>query len=205
MGKAKNIVILGAFLVVIAVVYYSFCSFQVDYQTAIQQERAEKDNYMRTDPESPLPESLKADFTGLSYYPIDENYKVKASLQKIERQELLTMATNDGKEEQYIKYAYANFKIDGKEQKLLLLQPYQTDEDDYLFLAFGDGTSGGQTYGGGRYLDLEMTSKKHITLDFNLAYNPFCAYSDGYSCPLPPAENLLERPIRAGEKDFISP
>lgn len=205
MGKAKNIVILGAILVVIAVVYYSFCSFQVDYQTAITQEREEKDNYMRSDPEAPLPDLLRGNFTSLSYYPIDEKYKVKARLQKNERQELLVMATNDGKEEQYLKYAYAHFEIDGKEHKLLLLQPYQSEEDDYLFLAFGDVTSGDQTYGGGRYIDLEMPSGKNITIDFNLAYNPFCAYNDGYSCPLPPAENLLGVSIPAGEKDFISP
>ena len=104
-----------------------------------------------------------------------------------------------------MEYVHAEFEIEGEPQKLLILEivdmgPYRGT----LFLAFGDETSARETYGAGRYLNVEKPKggRKSIELDFNLAYNPYCAYNDTFSCPFPPSENLLSIPIRAGEKNY---
>ena len=117
---------------------------------------------------------------------------------------MVVLATNDGKEQRFIEYAYAEFDLDGYHHKLLILEvadmgPFKGK----LFFAFGDETSADETYGAGRYLDLEkVPGASTITLDFNKAYNPYCAYTANYSCPLPPSQNLLRIPIKAGEKIY---
>jgi uncharacterized protein (DUF1684 family) len=114
------------------------------------------------------------------------------------------LPTSDGEEKQYKEYAYAEFSLDGEKNKLLILEiidvgPYRGT----LFLAFADATSANETYGAGRYLDLKkVPGATSVTLDFNKAYNPYCAYSDKFSCPFPPKENVLKVAVKAGEKSF---
>ena len=114
------------------------------------------------------------------------------------------LGTSDGKEEHYLEYAYADFKLHGKAQRLLILELMDMGPNrGKLFLAFADETSANETYGAGRYLDVTRTSGSNtITLDFNKAYNPYCAYNDEFSCPFPPKENLLTVAIMAGEKNY---
>jgi uncharacterized protein (DUF1684 family) len=158
---------------------------------------------MRTSKDSPFAKN-PADFKELIYYPPDPKYKIIADLNPIENRKTVTLATNDGKEENYLEYAYAEFDLDGFHHRLLILEvidmgPFRGK----LFFAFGDETSADETYGAGRYLDLvKVPGSRTITLDFNKAYNPYCAYNNNYSCPLPPSENLLRIPIRAGEKTY---
>src|SRR5690606_16153988 len=105
----------------------------------------------------------------------------------------------------FLEYAFAEFDFDNRKNRLLILEVIDMGPTKgTLFLAFGDKTSAAETYGAGRYLDLKKVPKgsKTITLDFNKAYNPYCAYSDNYSCPFPPPENLLEVAINAGEKVY---
>ena len=108
----------------------------------------------------------------------------------------------------YVKYADLYFTLKGEKQKLAVYQSQSLKTDpeyyDYLFLPFTDLTNGDSTYGGGRYIDLRIPEDgvKKITLDFNQAYNPYCAYSGGYSCPVPPAENNLDAAITAGVKTY---
>ena len=117
---------------------------------------------------------------------------------------MVVLTTNDGQQQSYLEYAYATFRLNDTSNKLLILEvaesgPYRGT----LFLAFADETSTFETYGGGRYLDVEKTpGATSITLDFNKAYNPFCAYSDGFSCPLPLRENVLNVAIKAGEMTY---
>jgi uncharacterized protein (DUF1684 family) len=117
---------------------------------------------------------------------------------------MIELGTSDGITKRYMEYAHAEFSIDGVDQRLLILEvmdmgPYRGT----LFLAFGDETSARETYGAGRYLDVKKPKGINtITLDFNEAYNPYCAYNETYSCPLPPPENLLTIPIYAGEKNY---
>jgi uncharacterized protein (DUF1684 family) len=203
--KRKNIIVLAAMAVLIITIFYSFQGSQNDtaYVTMIEKEREERDRFMRKSSDSPFADSLQ-NFTGLKYYPADIKYRVIANLQPIESRKEVLLSTNDGKQQRYLEYAYADFKLDGKTNRLLILEiADMSAASGQLFLAFGDETSTVETYGGGRYLDVTKTpGSSTIKLDFNLAYNPYCAYDHSYSCPLPPAENMLSIPIKAGEKNF---
>ena len=116
------------------------------------------------------------------------------------------MKTSTERLPMYVKYGIATFKIDGKQFSLSIFQNIELVKregfENYLFLPFTDLTSGVETYGGGRYIDLEKTDSGNIIIDFNKAYNPYCAYSHKYSCPVPPVENDLKVEIRAGVKAF---
>ncbi|MCI0750945.1 MAG: DUF1684 domain-containing protein [Flammeovirgaceae bacterium] len=203
--KTKNIIIVILAAISIATIYYSMQGSQDDaaYVASIEKERKEKNVLMRSGDESPFSDSVSV-FTGLKYYPVDINYRIIANLVPIENKKIVVLATSDGKEKKYLEYAYAEFDLGGEENKLLIFEmiemgPYRGT----LFLAFGDATSGRETYGAGRYLDIRKApGATSVTLDFNNAYNPYCAYNDNYSCPLPPRENLLTIPIEAGEKVY---
>jgi uncharacterized protein len=202
--KTKNILLVTIITAIIIIVLYSFRSGSGDqeYHLRITKEREEIDRFMKTSAESPIPD--KAGFQGLKYFPTDAKYRVVADLSPIEDKKTVTLSTSDGVEQRYVEYAYAEFTLDGKENKLLILESVDSNaKKGTLFLAFADATSASETYGAGRYLDVTKTpGASTITLDFNKAYNPYCAYNDTYSCPFPPAENILAIPIRAGEKNY---
>lgn len=207
MNKQK---LIGGFVVAVVVItlIYSFSGQKAiqdeHYVREILKERAEKEDYFSNDPLSPFIEA-NIPFNGLQYYDPDPVYKIKARLIPSEQPKMVKVPTSDGLEKTYIEFGHAEFEMHGQTNRLLILElagpgPFKGT----LFLAFGDATSADETYGGGRYL--EVTAKKtdkQITLDFNQTYNPYCAYVDDYSCPLPPPGNLLEVPIRAGEKNYI--
>ncbi|HYG19138.1 MAG TPA: DUF1684 domain-containing protein [Ohtaekwangia sp.] len=203
--KTKNILLLLVTIMVLVIVFYSFegSHDQSSYITTIQKEREQKDNFMRTSKASPFAGKTDA-FEPLRYYPPNTLYKVSASLTPIRDKKVVVLTTNDGKEERYLEYAYADFKLHGTANRLLIFEVIAMGPTrGKLFLPFGDETSARETYGAGRYLDLVKTEGSNtITLDFNQAYNPYCAYVDTYSCPLPPVGNLLQIPIEAGEKTF---
>lgn len=204
--KKQNILILLAVVVAIITLFYSFQDSQDQgaYVKKIQEEREEKDRFMRESKESPFVSDTTISFTPLKYYPVNIKYKITATLTPIESKKVIVLGTSDGKEERYMEFAYAEFDLDGYHNKLLILEMLATGPiKGKLFLAFGDETSGAETYGAGRYLDVIKTPGSNtITLDFNQAYNPYCAYSDQFSCPLPPRENLLRVAIQAGEKNY---
>ncbi|WKN33444.1 DUF1684 domain-containing protein [Porifericola rhodea] len=173
-----------------------------EYIERIVEERERTERFMQSSDESPFaPEDIT--YKGLRFFEPKPAYKVRARLTPIQNKKLLKMPTSTGEEEKYIRYAYADFEIEGQQARLLVLQPF--DSQTKLFVPFADATSGGETYGGGRYMDIEMparTGSKSIKLDFNKAYNPYCAYNPTYSCPLPPKENILAFPVEAGEKAY---
>lgn len=203
--KRNKVITLVAIVVGLIIIFYGFRGSQDDtaYVKEIEKERQDKDRFMRTSAESPFSTNPEA-YKGLSYYPPDIKYRIIANLRPIEKKKPVILTTNDGKEQRYIEYAYAEFKLDGVSNKLLILEiadmgPFRGN----LFLAFGDETSASETYGAGRYLDVTKTpGSSTIKLDFNLAYNPYCAYNNSFTCPLPPRENILTIPIRAGEKVY---
>lgn len=201
--KAKNLIILLVVVVFVVIGFYSFQGSQDEssYVQGIEKERDTKDRFMRTSAESPFANTPN-EYKGLNYYPPDVKYRVIASLHPVDNKKTVVLATNDGTEERYLEYAYAEFKFDGVSNRLLILEILEPGAfQGKLFLAFGDETSARETYGAGRYLDVaKKPGSNTITLDFNLAYNPYCAYNDSFTCPLPPRENLLSIPIRAGEK-----
>lgn len=197
----RNRIIGASVLIVLGIIFiYSTLGDHSpgEYSELISKERDEQERFMKYSSESPFViDSLK--YGGLTYYPPDMMYKIKGRFEKTEKPAIRTLATNDGKEEQYLEYGVARFNLEGKEHTLLILENVT---EDVLFLAFGDETSAIETYGAGRYLDVEHAGGSTITLDFNLAYNPYCAYSEVFSCPLPPKENLLDVAIKAGEKTY---
>lgn len=167
-----------------------------DYQKQVTKERQQKDNYFKTNSESPILD--KSHFSGLSYFPADPSYRINARLEPFaDKTQKMVVKLSDGSEEIYEKYAHAVFSLQGTVYRLLIVK-----QNGNFSILFKDATSNKETYGGGRYIDLqpEAINGSELTLDFNAAYNPYCAYNPNYACPLPPDENTLDIPIPAGEK-----
>lgn len=198
--------VLATLVVVSAAIFVYFLSPKEDvaaYRADIVRERKEKDQFLRLDPDSPLGPSANT-FDSLKYFPPDIRYRVLAKLVPIEKKQVRVLTTSTGEEVRYLEYAWAYFLLGRDEFRLLILEMMDMGPNrGKLFLAFADETSAGETYGGGRYLDLKkVPAATTIELDFNKAYNPYCAYNDAYSCPFPPGENVLQVAIRAGEKAY---
>ncbi|HEX9654485.1 MAG TPA: DUF1684 domain-containing protein [bacterium] len=169
----------------------------------IEQQRRQKDRSFKHDADSPIPADQKANFNGLSYFPIDLKYRIELKLNKNAQADTLKILTSAGVERAAIKYGYFAFDLDAQPCALQVykLLDIQSKYPNYLFLPFLDATSGKESYGGGRYLDFEENDTGIYTLDFNIAYSPSCAYGkSGYRCPIPPAENRLHLAVKAGER-----
>ena len=152
-----------------------------------------------------------ADVQHLHHYEPDSTYRVVAAVELLHNEQPFRMPTSDGTSKTYVRYAKARFAVHGEPAELTLYRSMDLFVNpayrNHLFLPFTDATNGGETYGGGPDLDLSAADiqEGRVVIDFNLAYNPYCAYSSGYRCPVPPAENNLEIPIRAGEKKYTGP
>jgi hypothetical protein len=167
--------------------------------------RSEKNAFYKINLHSPLTEKVRNQFVGLNYYPIESSYRYDLKLETQEDPDTLIMATNTGEERKSIKYGFFHFTVDGKSLQLTVFKFIDPGKDKYLFIPFMDATNGKETYGAGRYIDLPENNTNRYILDFNSAYNPYCAYNPIYSCPIPPGENRLNVSIRAGEKVFTHP
>lgn len=152
--------------------------------------------------DSPLTDEDLKTFKGLDFFPVDTTFRVTAKLEFHKDSKPFKMATTTDRLPIYKLYATAHFKIKGKACQLEIYQNQnlmQTpDYEDYLFLPFTDNTNGDTSYGGGRFMDLEIPENDEIIIDFNQAYNPYCAYNHKYSCPIPPKVNHLDLEVRAG-------
>jgi uncharacterized protein len=163
-------------------------------------------NTVFADPEQSILTAQDVDhFSGLHFYKIDESYKVSAVFTPIEGEEF-QMKTSTDRLPVYKPYGKANFMLNGAEHSLTLYQNVEysknPEHSDALFLPFTDLSSGDESYGGGRYLDLSTHDLENLVIDFNLCYNPYCAYNNRFSCPIPPAENHLVTAVRAGVKKW---
>lgn len=167
----------------------------MDFQELLDH-RADKDAFFHRSPQSPIPADERASFGGLAYYDPTPDLVFTVPVDVVEP-EPVQIGTTTGEERTYHKVATATVVIEGNDVTIGL---YSTGHPG-LFLPFRDATSGSETYGAGRYLDIELNGDGTVTIDFNEAYAPFCAYSDAYSCALPPYDNWLEVPIRAGERN----
>ncbi|MDH5828330.1 peptide deformylase [Sphingobacterium sp. SG20118] len=176
-----------------------------DYQELVLKDRQEKALSLSKSKFGPLPAD-QVQF--LDYFPVDQDYRVTADVTLLLGEETFKMPTYDGTSNPYKRYAILNFTLNNKPYQLTVYQSaalFQNPQyKNHLFLPFLDLTNGEESYSGGRYIDLsteDIISGK-ATIDFNTAYNPYCAYSNGYRCPVPPQENILETKIMAGEKAF---
>jgi len=155
------------------------------------------------DPEtSPLSKKEKEAFKGINFFPVNLEYVATAKFVRTPDEKIFGMPTSGNIKKSYVKYGEAQFTLMDKEYKLNVYQSIDLLKDrkyrDYLFIPFRDATSGKETYGGGRYIDLAIPRADTITINFNLAYHPYCAYTEGYNCPIPPRENYLPVKIEAG-------
>ncbi|OGS49903.1 MAG: hypothetical protein A3K65_02625 [Euryarchaeota archaeon RBG_16_68_12] len=175
-----------------------------EYIKNLEFERREKDHFFKEHPQSPIPWALRDAFTGLAYFPPNPTYRLTTKLIRYPKPEPITMVTSKGVPREMLKWGYFEFTIDGQIRRLQAYKsiPKPGEHEESLFVPFRDGTSGKESYGAARYLDLPIVRGEKYVLDFNLAYDPYCAYSDDYVCPFPPRENWLDLRIEAGEKDF---
>jgi uncharacterized protein len=202
----NKFLLLSLFASLLAIVVYSLVGNEeaqpavpaVDnvYLTTIQNLRKEKDDYLKTDKDSPI--ENKADFKGLTYFEVNPDFKVLAKLDVLVSDQKIKVDMTGGETEEYVAFANATFELAGQKCALKIFK----SEGNLLFLPFKDLTSNKETYGAGRYLDLDMTTIKdrQIEIDFNRAYHPYCAYNHTFTCPVPPVENFVNVAIKAGEK-----
>lgn len=174
------------------------------WKEGIEEERGQKDEFFKWGYQSPISSEAKDDFKRLNYYPPDPDYRFELQLKEHKEKKVLKIEDTQDNEREFLRWGEFEFKISDTDCKL---QAYKSSpEEEHLFVPFRDATSGKETYGAGRYLDLEIgrhrTSEGKWILDFNDAYNPWCAYSKIYACPFVPPENWLKATIYAGEKDY---
>ncbi|MFB6095906.1 MAG: DUF1684 domain-containing protein [Haloferacaceae archaeon] len=173
------------------------------YVAELRQNRQEKDRFFAEHPQSPIPPEERDEFEGLDYFEPDLDYRVEATVHVHDDPEPVEMDTTAGTVVRYLRVATFAFDLDGEACELAAYDQ-EIGEDDTLFVPFRDKTTGQQTYREGRYMELEpddeLEDGQTVTLDFNLAYNPFCAFSETFACPLPPEENWLETTVEAGER-----
>jgi uncharacterized protein (DUF1684 family) len=169
----------------------------------VVKERLAKDEAFRSGQGSPIASAERSSFQGLSYYPINSELRFKAKLNRYASPKQIRLGTNTGEIRSGLRYGYFEFEVGNSTCRLNVYKLEDApDLGASLFIPFRDATSGKETYGSGRYIDLKENTSGIYDLDFNRAYNPFCAYNDEFSCPLPPGENTLEVPILAGEKKY---
>lgn len=178
-----------------------------DYTREISEQRQQKDRFFADSPQSPIPHAERhSHFTGLAYYPPDATYRVAAEVVPLAQPIITQMATSTSEIRPQARFAELRFALGGQRLRLFgYTDPHERHVHE-LFVPFRDATSGRETYGAGRYLEVEITRGADGALtaivDFNLAYSPYCAYSPDYSCPIPPAENTLPVAIAAGERTY---
>ena len=159
--------------------------------------RAEKDEFFGSHPQSPLTREQKMEFHGLNYFPENDSLRLEVKVEEFPEKKMFEMQTSTGSVQHYEKFGRFSFLVDGEEVQLTIY----SNEHGY-FMPFVDSLAGKETYPAGRYLEPEPLPGGRFLIDFNLAYNPYCAYNEMWSCPITPAENRLKVAVRAGEKLF---
>ena len=168
-----------------------------DYAAKIASDRAAKDAAFSAG-DDPIPAARHKDLLPLAYFPIDPDYHVPGVLKRIDDKTTFEMPTSMGTTRQMRRVGTLEFTLKGQPLKLTVF--LEVADPNHLFIAFNDLTSGTETYPAGRYIDLPPNGTNVYEVDFNRAYNPYCYYNLSYECPLPPVENRLKIPIRAGER-----
>jgi uncharacterized protein len=172
----------------------------VPYADDVAAWRATKDRFMRESSESPIPQAERSSFAPLTYFPVNPEYRVPAALKLTPVNQVIQMSTSTGQKRQMRRVGSLEFTLKGQAYTLTAFVDATENDMRRLFVPFGDLTNGTATYQGGRFLDLDRTATGIYDLDFNRAYHPFCLFNPSYDCPIPPRENRLTTPVRAGEK-----
>lgn len=175
-----------------------------EYIESIIIERVEKNNSMKNDPNSPFNFKGKVPFHELNYFEVDPSFVFESKLEEYKKKDTIKVFGTKGEERSAVRFGFLPFNKDGREFKLNVYENIGRDSSIYYSIWFTDQTTNEETYGVGRYLNFELNNnKEHIySIDFNLAYNPYCAYSADYSCAIPSKEDFLDLAIEAGEKKY---
>ena len=192
--------VIRALVVSIASLAAACTAAERPYPDVIEEWRAEKDGFMRS-AQSPVPPERRAAFPPLAYFAIEPDYRVPAVLKILRGNDVLEMPTSTGQRRQMRRIGTLEFTLKGSPHTLTAFADATETDIRRLFVPFGDLTNGSETYQGGRYLDLDRTATGIYDLDFNRAYHPFCVFNSAYDCPVPPRENRLAVPVRAGERN----
>lgn len=175
---------------------------EATYLDKVEKIRADKDKMFQSGKESPLIKADKSKFQGLNYFPIDEKFKVSGKFIKSPFPKKVFVNTSSGDNRSYLVLGKFTFSIDDQPYSLTLFSGEDELGQSYNFLPFTDATTGVTTYESGRYIDDVLIKDDLVYVDFNLAYNPYCAYNPKFDCPIPPAENHLLVEVAAGEKKY---
>ncbi|MBC5993680.1 DUF1684 domain-containing protein [Pontibacter cellulosilyticus] len=203
MKRAHKLIIFAGVVLVLFYFFKDAFFNEENYTMPLLKEREDKDLSFRSKTNSPLNDEERRSFKNLVYYEPNLEYRIKAEVEPLPEQDTLLMPLTNGSYEPYLRYALAKFEVQNQPHQLTLYKKLSGEKKDQLFVPFTDKTNGFETYGGGRYLDVPFEEgAKTVTLDFNRAYSPFCAYNPEYVCPLPPKDNRLSIAIPAGEKTY---
>lgn len=175
------------------------------YVNQISADRASKERMFRESSDSPIPKDKQQMLLPLSYFPVDSTYSAPAGLKLAQERPVFEMPTSTGKLRKMERVGLLEFTLRGEALTLGAFVEAGTERVSRLFVPFTDLTTGTETYAAGRYLDLDPTRTGIYEIDFNRAYNPYCAYNETYDCPYPPSSNRLKVPVRAGERMAATP
>jgi uncharacterized protein (DUF1684 family) len=165
--------------------------------TDLEEFRHQKDDFFKQSPQSPLSPEQRAAFTGLRYFDENPDLRMEVEVERFSQDEQVQIQTNTGDVQTYERYGRFKFEVNGQTAQLTVYR-----NENGFFLPFADAQAGKETYGAGRYLEPEPAGGGRLYVDFNLAYNPYCAYNANWSCPITPAENRIKVAVQAGEKVF---
>jgi uncharacterized protein (DUF1684 family) len=177
---------------------------QRTYIAGIEKERKAKDISFRNDDDSPFNHKSKVHFEPLKYYNVDPSFVLHSKLYEFPVKDTIKVFGTKGEERKAVRFGYVAFKYDNKDYRVNVYKGYTRNGQEYYSIWFTDQTTGDETYGVGRYLDFEYNPNPDFiyTIDFNLAYNPYCSYSPEYSCAIPLKEDHIDLAIKVGEKRF---
>ena len=196
----RSLLILFSLLLILS------CENKKRYDKSFTPFQKEMNEFFKDASISPLKEKDLKNFKGLDFFVFDSSYVVNAALTRTPEEKSFKMKTTTDRLPEYVKYGIVTFDLFGKSYNLNIYRNLdiinKEGYQDYLFLPFLDDTNGFESYGGGRYIDLDVTEEDNLVIDFNSAYNPYCTYNEKYSCPIVPRENYLSIKINAGVKNF---
>lgn len=182
---------------------------QEAHQAEVEAFREGLNKQYRSGKKSPLKKAARKKFKkldGHNFFPFNVNYRVEATFELVKNTKLVEMQTSSDRIAKYDKYGIATFELNGETFQLAIYQSHRTRTmeayKNHLFLPFTDLTTGEESYGAGRYIDLEIPEGNTIIIDFNQSYHPYCAYTTGYSCPVTPRENFLDTRVAAGIRNL---
>ena len=181
-----------------------YTSEQQKYIASIEEQRKQKDESMKNDADSPFNQEPKQHFEPLKYYYVDPDFVFKSKLTEFEMKDTISIYGTKGEERKVIRYGYVSISFQNKNYRMNVYNGRSRSGENYYSIWFTDKTTGEETYGVGRYLDFELNADKDFlyTIDFNLAYSPYCSYSPKYSCAVPTKDDYLDIAVKAGEKKF---